>query len=666
MTESAVHGETVLWKPGADAASGPMSRFLAAAGQEADYRAALAWSTDDPGRFWDAVRRWFDVVGDWAGPVLDEERMPGATWFPQARLNYAENLLRHADGPLAQRTAIVDLGEEGDRREISWRELGERVASFAAALRRLGVGRGDRVAAVLPNVPEAIVGLLASASVGATWCICSPDLSVPAVLARLRPLRPKVLVGSLGYRFGGRWFDRREHLDALLADLPTVTHVVEVGAGPSRIPFGDLVAEPAEHDFARLPFDHPLWVLFTSGTTGAPKGIVHGHGGQTLEALKFLGLHFELTSDDRYYVAANTSWMVWNTLVAGLMTGASIVTYSGSPVFPRVDRQFDIVARERVTMFGAGAAYLTKVQETGLRPADDHDLSALRVVMSTGSTLPDATSLWLHDAVRPGVRLADSSGGTDICSAFVGGNPLEPVRLGRMQGALLGVALDVLDEDGRAVRDAVGELVVTRPLPAMPVRFWADPDGSRYRAAYFEQFPGVWTHGDWITLGADGTCEVLGRSDATLNRAGVRLGSSEIYGALQAIPEIRDSLVIGVDLPAGGYWLPLFVVVEEGRDLDDELRTRIAARIRAQASARHVPDDVIAVPAIPVTHAGKKVEVPVKKLFRGVDPRSVDRGALANPDALDWFVERARHFRTTGSTREVEHGQPGPGRVVHS
>lgn len=671
----------VLWTPGPDAACGPMGRFLAAAAAERgialpDYRAALEWSTAEPGHFWDALRRWFDVLGDWEGPALGADRMPGAAWFPQARLNYAENLLRHADGPLASRTAVVDLDEDGGRREIGWRELSDRVASLAASLRRLGVGVGDRVAAVLPNVPEAIIGLLATASIGATWCICSPDLSAPATLARLRPLEPTVLIGSLGYRFGGRWFDRRAHLDTVLAGLPSVVHAIEVGAEPTRIPFGDLVVGPAEHDVVRVPFDHPLWVLSTSGTTGAPKGIVHGHGGMVLEGLKFLGLHFELTPQDRYYVAANTSWMVWNTLVGALLTGASIVTCAGSPTFPRVDRQLAVVAGERVTMFGTGAAYLATVHAAGLHPADDHDLAALRTVMSTGSTLADATSLWLHEAVRPGVRLADSSGGTDICSAFVGGNPLEPVRLGRMQGAQLGVALEVLDEDGRPVRDAVGELVVTRPMPAMPVGFWADPDGSRYRAAYFEQFPGVWTHGDWITMGADGTCAVLGRSDATLNRSGVRLGSAEIYGALQAVPGIRDSLVIGVDLHAGGYWLPLFVVLDEGVDLDDALRARITAAIRAHASARHLPDEIVVVPAIPVTHAGKKVEVPVKKLFTGADPAGVDRGALANPDALDWFVARARQFRTdrrplvavagaAGARGEVDDGEPGPGRAVH-
>jgi acetoacetyl-CoA synthetase len=645
-----VHGETILWEPGADAASGPLGRFLATSARRhgvdlPDYRAGLAWSTTDLAGFWDDVRRWFDVVGDWDGPALADDRMPGAVWFPEARLNYAEHLLRHADGPLAGRTAVVDLDEDGARRDITWRELGAQVAALAASLRRLGVGRGDRVGAVLPNVPEAIVGLLASASIGATWCICSPDLSATAAVARLGQLEPKVLIGSLGYRFNGKWFDRRDHLDTVVAQLPTVEHVVEVGPEPTRTPYADLVAEPAAPRFERVPFDHPLWVLFTSGTTGTPKGIVHGHGGMTLEAVKAFGLQFEMTPDDRYYVAANTSWMVWNLLVANLMTGASVVTYSGSPTYPRVDRQFDIIAQTGATFFGTGAAYLKLVQDAGLRPGDDHDLSALRAMLTTGSTLADSTSLWLHDAVRPGIRLADSSGGTDICSAFVGGNPLEPVRLGRMQGAFLGVALDVLDEQGKPVRDAVGELVITRPMPAMPVSFWDDPDGSRYRAAYFEAFPGVWTHGDWITEADDGTCEILGRSDATLNRGGVRLGSAEIYGALQGMPGIRDSLVIGVDLPGGEYWLPLFVVLEDGQAVDDDLRARVKAAIRAHASARHVPDEIIAVPAIPVTHAGKKIEVPVKKLFAGVHPDSVDRGALANPAALDWFVEHARAFR---------------------
>ncbi|MTD57574.1 acetoacetate--CoA ligase [Amycolatopsis pithecellobii] len=655
MNDTTAHGETILWEPEADAMAGLMGRFLAAAAEECavdlpDYRSALAWSTDDIAGFWDRVRRWFDLVGDWRGPVLTDERMPGAKWFPLSRLNYAENVLRHARGALASQAAIVDIDEHGHQREMSWRDLSDRVASVAASLRRLGVRRGDRVVAVLPNAPEAIIGLLASASIGATWCICSPDLSATATVARLGQLDPKVLIGSLGYRYGGKWFDRRDHLDEIVARLPSLEHVIEVGQDTTRMSFAELTAEQAEPGFDRVPFDHPLWVLFTSGTTGSPKGIVHGHGGMALEAVKAWGLQFEMTPEDRYYVAANTSWMVWNTLLASLMSGASIVTYAGSPTFPRVDRQFEIVANSGATMFGTGAAYLKRVQEAGRYPGGEYDLSALRLVMSTGSTLADATANWLHDTVGARARLADTSGGTDICSAFVGGNPLEPVRLGRMQGAFLGVALDVFDESGKSLRDTVGELVITRPMPAMPVSFWNDPDGARYRAAYFEAYPDVWTHGDWITLSTDGTCEILGRSDATLNRHGIRLGSSEIYGALQPVSGVLDGLVIGVELPAGGYWLPLFVELDQSRNFDDALRERITTAIRSNASPRHVPDEIIPVPAIPVTHTGKKVELPIKRLFAGADPDAIDRGALANPEAMDWYIDRAREF--LASTKE--------------
>jgi acetoacetyl-CoA synthetase len=654
MSGTAVHGQTVLWEPGADAASGPLGRFLAQSARERgvdlpDYRAALDWSTTDLAGFWDGLRRFFDVPGEWgrdplaAGRVLIDDRMPGAVWFPDARVNYAEQLLRHAAGPGPDRAAIVDIGEDGERRETSWRELAAQVGTVAASFRRLGVTAGDRVAAVLPNVPETIVALLATASLGAVWSVCSPDLAAPATIARLAQLEPKILLASVGYRFGGTWFDRRDHLSRVRAALPSVEHVIEVGDGADG--FAQLLAEPADPVFERVPFDHPLWVLFTSGTTGTPKGIVHGHGGMLLEGLKLFGLMNEMDADDRFYVAANTSWMVWNLLVDTMLTGASIVTYSGSPAYPRLDRQFEIVARTGVTVFGTGAAYLKLVQDAGLQPGSEHDLSRLRVAITTGSTLADATSLWLHRQTPPGFRLCDSSGGTDICSGFVGGNPLEPVRLGRMQGALLGVAADVYDEAGRSVRDHVGELVITRPLPAMPVRFWGDPDGSRYRAAYFEDFPDVWTHGDWMTEGADGTVEILGRSDATLNRGGVRLGSSEIYGALQGLPGVRDSMVLGIEVLGGGYWMPLFVVLDGTRDLDDALVGDIRSSIRAQASARHVPDEVIAVAAIPLTHSGKKVEIPVKRLFLGADPATIDRGSLANPEALDWFADRAAQFR---------------------
>lgn len=653
MNAQPEHGSTVLWEPGEIAKTSPMRRFLAAVSATngadvTDYRSALEWSVADPAAFWDAVRRHFEVVGDWRGPALEHDRMPGAVWYPQSRTNYAENLLRSAAGADAERVAIVHLEEDGGRREMTWGRLASSVSSVAADLRARGVRPGDTVAAVLPNIPETVVALLATAAVGAIWSVCSPDLSAPATISRLSQLDPVALFGSTGYNFNGKWFDRREHLRTISEALPTVRAVIRAGEDTDE--FDRILAHPADPVFERVPFDHPLWILFTSGTTGTPKGIVHGHGGMLLEGLKLFGLHVELTTQDRFCVAANTSWMVWNLLVASLLTGGSIVTYSGSSTYPREDRQFGILAETGVTVFGAGAGYLKVVQDAGRRPGESHDLSAVRVGITTGSTLADATSLWLHEQMPKGFRLADSSGGTDICSAFIGGNPLEPVRLGRMQGPMLGVALDVYDDDGHSVRDEVGELVITRPMPAMPVGFWNDPDGRRYRAAYFERFPGVWTHGDWVLAAPDGTCEVLGRSDATLNRGGVRLGSAEIYGALQGVPGIVDAMVLGIEVPGGGYWMPLFVVLDGTRELDDSLLADTTAAIRSHASARHVPDEIIAVPEIPVTHTGKKVEVPVKRLFLGADPAALDRGALANPDSLDWFVRRATEFLSTHAT----------------
>ncbi|WP_104089798.1 acetoacetate--CoA ligase [Arthrobacter sp. GMC3] len=651
-----VHAQTILWEPTeAEKTTSKMAGFFDYVGSSrgttlTDYRAGWHWSVESPNEFWDALREFFDVIGDgFGGPALAEDRMPGAVWYPQARLNFAENLLRHADGPFGDQAAIVDLNEDGFTREISWRELRSHVASLSAELRSLGIIAGDRVAAVLPNIPEAIIGLLATASIGATWCVCSPDLAPKAVLSRLQQLAPRILIGSYGYAFNGRFFDRRAHLAEVLSGLPSVEHTIVVSSGTveGALSFDGLLRNSAEPQFARVPFDHPLWVLFTSGTTGTPKGIVHGHGGMTLEALKLCGLHFGLGPSDRYYVAANTSWMVWNTLLFNLMAGASVVTYAGSPLYPRIDRQFQILAQTRATMFGSGAAYLRLVQDAGLSPGLDHDLGALHTLMSTGSTLPDATALWIGSDIGARIHLGDSSGGTDICSAFIGPNPLQAVRLGRMQGPLLGVALAVFNEQGSPVLDEVGELVITAPMPAMPVAFWNDPSGARYHEAYFEHFDGVWTHGDWVLESADGSFEVQGRSDATLNRAGVRLGSAEIYSALQGLHGIRDSLVLGIELPDGGYYLPLFVVLDPGRELDELLEQQIIAVIREHASPRHVPDAVIPAPAIPVTHAGKKVEVPLKRLFAGGDPGKVDRGALANPDALDWFVDRATSFRST-------------------
>ncbi|CAA0120094.1 Acetyl-coenzyme A synthetase [Mycolicibacterium vanbaalenii] len=619
------------------------------------YRQAWHWSVSEPSDFWAAVREYFDVIGDdLDGPALAVDTMPGAVWFPGARLNFAENVLRHASTPsIADRPAIITLTEANEETQISWRELEARVAAVAGAFRDLGIGPGDSVAAVLPNIPEAIVALLATAAVGALWTISSPELSERATLDRLSQVKPKLLIGAAAYRFGGRDIQCRTALDGLRSLLPSVQLAVLVGgdptdvAGPgsSWIDFRSLTAHVVPTRYERVAFEHPLWVLFTSGTTGLPKGVVHGHGGITLEALKSGALNHDIGVDDICYVAANTSWMVWNVLLCNMACGASVVTYSGSPIYPGVDRQFEILARTRATKFATGAAYLTRVQQQMTTPPKDTwDLSALTQILSTGSPLPASTWEWVHENVKRRVQLGSSSGGTEICSSFIGLNPLDPVYLGELQGPALGAAVESWNPLGEPVVGEVGEMVIRRPMPSMPIRF-LDDDGTRYRAAYFEQFPGVWTHGDWITETSRNGFIVHGRSDATLNRAGVRFGSSDIYNALDDVPEVLDALVVGVEsATAGGYYMPLFVVLAPDQDLDDSLRERIRTTIRRHASPRHIPDEIIQVPAVPVTHTGKKAEVPVKRILQTPPglTASVSRNSLADPDAVDWYIAFSR------------------------
>jgi acetoacetyl-CoA synthetase len=594
-----------------------------------DYQALWTWSTQDLSGFWATLADFFGLrmTGSWA-TVLDDTPMPGARWFPGARLNYAEHALRHGEGA---GTAVISVGEDGTTSATTWQELRELVGAFAAWLRGQGVVAGDRVVGYLPNTLHAVVAFLASASIGAVWSACAQDYGAPGAAARLGQLEPVVLVAADGYRWNGREHDRRPEVERLRELMPTVrTTVLVPNLGLPPLPgsesascascasWQEAVAQAAAPVFEALPFDHPLWILFSSGTTGTPKGIVHGHGGVVLDHHKVLGLHTDLGPADRLLWYTTTNWMMWNLVVSGLLLGATIVLYDGSPAHPGPERLWELTAEHAVTVLGVSPGYLLGCAKAGLEPGRDLDLSTLRVLGSTGAPLPAESYLWVRDHVGARVQVASTSGGTDIVSGFAGGAPTVPVWPGEISAPLLGVALEAFDEAGNPVLDEVGELVVTRPMPSMPLAFWNDPDGARYREAYFSTFPGVWRHGDWMRRTPRGSLVVSGRSDATLNRGGVRLGSADIYAAVEGLPGIRETLVIGAESPDGGYWMPLFVVLEPGAELTDAVRAAITGAIRSGASPRHVPDAIIQVPALPHTRTGKKLEVPVKRLIQGV------------------------------------------------
>lgn len=594
-----------------------------------DYHALWQWSVGDVEGFWAALWDYFEL-GDRAEHVLENPEMPGARWFPETTLNYVDQVVRNARN---DRPAILYVSEDAPDREVSWAELVGRSAAFADKLRAAGVQPGDRVVGYLPNNPEAVIAFLATASLGAVWSACGQDYSAKAALDRLGQLEPKVLVAADGYVFGGKHRDKRDDVAAVAAGLPTLTATFTL----------DDLSDSTDDALRGLavPFEHPLWILFSSGTTGLPKGIIHGHGGVVLEHLKAVALQSDIGRDDTFFWFTSPSWMMWNFQVAGLLVGSTIVCYDGSPSAGRPDALWHIAARVRATVLGTSPGYVLGCMKSEAEPAKTHDLSALRTVGITGSSLPATTSQWLADHV--GVQVASISGGTDVVSAFIGGVRTVPVWPGELSAPFLGVALDAWDESGNPVRGEVGELVVTKPMPSMPVGFWNDSDGSRYRSAYFEMFPGVWRHGDWITLTDHGSVIVHGRSDSTLNRHGIRMGSADIYQAVEGLPEVVEALVIGAEQPDGDYWMPLFVVLADGVELTDALREKINDAVRTEVSPRHVPDEIIVAPGIPHTRTGKKLEVPVKKLFQGGDPaKVVERSAVDDPEVLDWYVAQRR------------------------
>jgi len=615
------------------------------------YHELWRWSVEEVGAFWDSIWDFFGVRADGErGPALASREMPGAQWFPGTALNYAEHVFAGKDDA---ETAILHASELRELSELSWGELRAQVAAVAAGLRGLGVEQGDRVVAYMPNIPEAIVAFLATASIGATWSSCSPDFGPGSVIDRFAQIEPKVLFAVDGYRYGGKDFDRRDIVAELQTAMPSLARTIvlpyldpEPDLSPLRdaTRWDELLAagEGAEPRFERVPFDHPLWVLYSSGTTGLPKAIVQGHGGILLEHLKKLHLHVDAHPGDRLFWFTTTGWMMWNFLVSGLLTRAAIVLYDGSPGHPDMGVLWDLADRAGVTMFGTSASYIAACMKAGVEPGDGRDLGRLKAVGSTGSPLSPEGFDWVYEHLGSDTWLFSTSGGTDLCTAFVGGTPLLPVYRGELQARALGAAVEAWDEDGNAVVGEVGELVVTEPMPSMPVFFWGDQDGSRYREAYFEHYPGVWRHGDWIEITARGTAVIYGRSDSTINRSGVRMGTSEIYRAVLGIDAILDALVVDVPRPGTEGWMPLFVVLREGAELDDGLRREIASRVRGQCSPRHVPDEVFEIGEVPRTLSGKALEVPVKRILMGTPAeQTASRESLANPEALDWFVEFA-------------------------
>ena len=658
-TDAKRRGE-LLWEPSPESVErATMTRYMRWLAAERgrsfdDYHALWEWSVTELEGFWASIWDFFEVRASTPySQVLPERAMPGAKWFPAAELSYADHIFR---GKRDADVAILHASELRELEELRWEELREQVARAAAGLRGLGVERGDRVVAYLPNIPETIVAFLAASSIGAIWSSCSPDFGAQSVIDRFAQIEPKVLFAVDGYRYGGRDFDRTEVVARLQREMPTLARTIvlpyldpdpDLSGLADAIAWEELLARHAgaELECLAVPFDHPLWVLYSSGTTGLPKAIVQGQGGILLEHLKKLHLHVDAQEGDRVFWFTTTGWMMWNFLVGALLTPGTIVLYDGSPGHPEMGVLWDLAERAGITCFGTSASYIAACMKAGVEPRSGRDLSPLRSIGSTGSPLSPEGFDWVYEHVGRDRWLFSTSGGTDVCTAFVGGVPLLPVYRGELQGRSLGANVEAFDERGNSIVDEVGELVITEPMPSMPLFLWGDEDGSRYRASYFDHYPGVWRHGDWIEITSRGTAVIYGRSDSTINRQGVRMGTSEIYRAVQSVPQVVDALVVDVPRPGTESWMPLFIVLDQDTTLDRRLEEEIKRRIREGCSPRHVPDAIFQIREVPRTLSGKVLEVPVKRILTGTPAeRAASRDSLANPAALDYFVDLAREL----------------------
>ena len=638
----------LLWEPSADRVEqATLTRFAgwveSERGASVDsYDALWRWSVDNLDEFWSALAEYFKLRFSEGGDVvLGDRSMPGAEWFPGARISYAEHVFRGKDDAEVAIRSASEVRPEVDA--WTWGRLRSETAQVAAGLRALGVGEGDRVVAYMPNIPETVACFLACASIGAVWSSAAPEFGARSVIDRFAQVEPKVLLAIDGYRYGGKDFDRSPLVERIAAELPGLEKVVRLGYLDGS-GWEDGFLREGELSFAALPFDHPLWVLYSSGTTGLPKPIVHGQGGILLEQTKMGHLHIDAQAGDRVFWFSTTGWMMWNFLVGVLLTDASIVLFDGNPGYPSLDALWDLAETAGITTFGTSAAFIASCMKAGVEPrSGGRELSALRAVGSTGSPLTPEGFRWIYDRLGSDTWLFSTSGGTDLCTAFVGGVPTLPVYLGELQARALGASVQAWDEDGQALVDEVGELVITEPMPSMPIYLWGDPDGERLRDSYFSMYPGIWRHGDWIKITSRGTAVIYGRSDSTINRGGVRMGTAEIYRAVLDVDAVVDALVVDLPREDTDGWMPLFVVLRDDAELSDDLVAEIRRRIREDCSPRHVPNEIRQIDAVPRTLSGKLLEVPVKRILMGTPAdEAASRESLANPEALDYFVELSK------------------------